>query len=504
MKKYLVGFDVGSSSVKAALVDAETRECVRSTFFPRVEMDTVSRQKGWAEQSPEVWWDNLVHACHRLLERAEVDRNEIEAIGVSYQMHGLVLVDKDQHVLRPAIIWSDSRAVGIGAEAFHKIGPEKCLEHLLNSPGNFTLSKLKWVYDNEPQVFDRVHKFMLPGDYVNMKLTGELNTTVSGLSEAILWDFRQNQLADFVLDHFGFDYSLVPDVVPTFGEQGLLSDEAARQLGLPSKIPVTYRAGDQPNNALSLNVTEPGEVAATGGTSGVVYAITDQLAYDHGSRVNSFAHVNHDLEQTRIGVLLCINGAGSQYSFMKNQVARDGTTYEDMERLISSVPISSEGLRVLPYGNGAERVLNNQEIGSHIINLQFNRHGRAHLYRAAIEGIAFSFNYGLEVLREMGIPLDLIRVGNDNLFQSEVFSNTVAMLSNCQIEVVGTSGAAGAALAAGYGTGLYSTLKEAVDKQRVVKRHFPDVNNGEYVRAYEIWKGDLEKLTSSNNQVTVK
>ncbi|MDW3192883.1 MAG: FGGY family carbohydrate kinase [Cytophagales bacterium] len=504
MRKYLLGFDVGSSSVKAALVDATTQESLRTTFFPRVEMDTVSRQKGWAEQSPEVWWDNLCHACHRLLDKADIDRNQIAAIGISYQMHGLVLVDKDKHVLRPAIIWSDSRAVKIGAEAFCKIGPEKCLEHLLNSPGNFTLSKLKWVCDNEPQVYDRIHKFMLPGDYINMKLTGEINTTVSGLSEAILWDFKENQLADFILDYFGIDYSLVPNVVPTFGEQGELCDEAARLLGLPSRIPVTYRAGDQPNNALSLNVTEPGEVAATGGTSGVVYAVTDQLAYDQGSRVNSFAHVNHDMDQTRIGVLLCINGAGSQYSFMKNQVARDGTTYEDMERLISSVPISSEGLRVLPYGNGAERVLHNQEIGSHIINLQFNRHGRAHLYRAAIEGIAFSFNYGLEVLRGMGIPLDMIRVGNDNLFQSEVFTNTVAMLSNCEIEVVGTSGAAGAALAAGFGKGLYPTLKHAVKKQQVVKRYLPDGDNSEYVRAYEIWKSDLEKLIHSNSQVVVK
>lgn len=504
MKKYLLGFDVGSSSVKAALVDAATRESIDSTFFPRVEMDTVSRQKGWAEQSPEIWWDNLCRACNCLLHKVDIDRNEIAAIGISYQMHGLVIVDKDQHVLRPAIIWSDSRAVGIGEEAFQKIGLDKCFEHLLNSPGNFTLSKLKWVYDNEPQVFERIHKFMLPGDYINMKLTGELNTTVSGLSEGILWDFKQNQLADFVLDYFGFDYSLVPEMVPTFGEQGVLRDEAARQLGLPAKIPVTYRAGDQPNNALSLNVTEPGEIAATGGTSGVVYAVTDQPVYDQGSRVNSFAHVNHDQDHMRIGVLLCINGAGSQYSFMKKQIARDGTSYEDMERLISSVPISSEGLRILPYGNGAERVLHNQQIGSHIINLQFNRHGRAHLYRAALEGIAFSFNYGLEVLREMGIPLDLIRVGNDNLFQSDVFSNTVAMLSDCEIEVVGTSGAAGAALAAGYGQGVFLTLKDAVKRQRVVKRYFPEANKGEYIRAYKIWKGDLEKLIGTNQKVIMK
>ena len=504
MRKYLLGFDIGSSSVKAALVDKETQTCLRSTFYPRIEMDVVSRQMGWAEQSPEVWWDNVCHASHRLLSKADIDLKEIEAIGLSYQMHGLVLVDKENHVLRPAIIWSDSRAVGIGEEAFQKIGGDKCLTHLLNSPGNFTLSKLKWVYDNEPRIFERIHKFMLPGDYINMKLTGELNTTVSGLSEAVLWDFKENQLANFVLDHFRFDASMVPELVPTFGEQGILTREAAQALGLPRRIPVTYRAGDQPNNALSLNVTEPGEIAATGGTSGVVYAVTDQLIYDDESKVNSFAHVNHEVTDPRIGVLLCINGAGSQYSFMKNQIARDGTTYEDMERLISSVPISSEGLRILPYGNGAERVLKNQEIGSHIINLQFNRHSRAHLFRAALEGIAFSFNYGLEVLKAMGLEIDLIRVGNDNLFQSEVFSNTMSMLSGCEIEVVDTTGAAGAALAAGYGHGVYATLKDAVKQQRIEKRYYPSAQNGEYIRAYELWKTDLEKLMGQENNVRVK
>lgn len=494
MGKYLLGFDIGSSSVKAALVDVDTQECLRQTFYPQVEMDVVSRHKGWAEQSPEVWWENLCHASNRLLDKVDINRSEIEAIGLSYQMHGLVLVDQDQHVLRPSIIWSDSRAVEIGESAFHGIGETKCLEHLLNSPGNFTLSKMRWVSDNEPELFARTKKFMLPGDYIAMKMTGEVTTTVGGLSEAILWDFKENKLADFILDHFGFDYSLVPDVVPTFSNQGKLTLEAAMMLGLRAGIPITYRGGDQPNNALSLNVTEPGEIAATGGTSGVVYAISDQLIYDNASRVNSFAHVNHTGDSPKIGVLLCINGAGSQYSFMRNQIARNGTTYEDMERIISSVPINSEGLRILPFGNGAERVLNNKEIGSHIINLQFNRHHRAHFYRAALEGIAFSFNYGLEILKDMGIKVDSIRVGNDNLFQSEVFSSTISMISQSEIEVIGTSGAVGAALAAGYGQGTYSSLKSALKRQPIIKRYEPNPDNGQHLRAYEVWKGDLEKF----------
>ena len=421
MSSYLLGFDVGSSSVKAALIDAETKETIRSTFYPRTEMDVISRQTGWAEQQPEVWWENLCYASQRLLSKLDVKASEIEAIGVSYQMHGLVLLDKDNHVARPAIIWSDSRGVEIGNRAFTDIGESKCMEHLLNSPGNFTLSKLKWVLDNEPELFERIKKFMLPGDYINMKMTGNINTTIPALSEAILWDFKNDKVAQFVLDYFGFDSSLVPEVVPTFGVHGKLTKEAAAMLGLVEGIPVSYRAGDQPNNAMALNVLRPGEIAATGGTSGVVYAVCEDPKYDKKSRVNGFAHVNHTTDDPRIGILLCINGAGSQYSWMKNQIARDDTSYEDMERMISTVPVNSEGLRIIPFGNGAERVLENKEMGSHVINLQFNRHKRAHFYRAALEGIAFSFIYGIEILKEMNIPINVIRVGNDNLISIRSF-----------------------------------------------------------------------------------
>ncbi len=490
---------MGSSSVKAALVDASTKEILRTTFYPRTEMDVISRQTGWAEQQPEVWWENLCFASQRLFSKLEIDPKDIISIGISYQMHGLVLVDKDNHVVRPAIIWSDSRGVEIGNKAFNDIGKKKCLEHLLNSPGNFTISKLKWVFDNEPELFARVKKFMLPGDYINMRMTGNINTTVSGLSEAILWDFKTNDVADFVLEYFGFDKSLVPDIVATFSEHGKLTREAAGMMGLIEGIPVTYRAGDQPNNAMSLNATKPGEIAATGGTSGVVYAVVNEPIHDELSRVNGFAHVNHTCDAPRIGILLCINGAGSQYSWMKNQIARDGTSYEDMERMISAVPVNSEGLRILPFGNGAERVLQNKELGSHVINLQFNRHKRAHFYRAALEGIAFSFVYGIEILKEMNIPISVIRVGDDNLFRSAVFASTVAALTDCKIEVIETSGAVGAARASGYGVQYYESLECSLSTEEIKKSYQANNLNGEYKRAYELWKSDLKKLIAEDN-----
>ena len=448
---YYLGYDIGSSSIKAALVDAESNKPIKVVQYPESEMDIISRRQGWAEQNPEVWWENIIQATRKLFTDLEAKyRDGVLGIGISYQMHGLVLVDKDQNVLRPSIIWCDSRAVEIGNELFEKLGPQKCLDHLLNSPGNFTASKLKWVKDNEPEIYNRIHKLMLPGDYIAMKFTGELNTTVCGLSEGMMWDFKENNPANFLFEEFGINESMIPEVKDVFSNQGELSTVIADLLGLPAGIPVGYRSGDQPNNAMSLGVLNAGEVAATGGTSGVVYGVVDQLSYDEDSRVNSFAHVNHCADNPKIGILLCINGAGIQYRWVKQQMANDGTSYVDMERMISSVPVNSEGLRIIPFGNGAERILENKDIGSHVMNLHFNRHNRAHFYRASLEGIAYSFIYGMEILSGMGMKVSRIKVGNDNLFQSTVFSTTIASLLQCEIDVVETTGAVGAAKAIGY------------------------------------------------------
>lgn len=491
---YLLGYDIGSSSIKAALVKAETGEVVELVQFPEVELDIMSKQVGWAEQHPEVWWESLCQATKLLLNKASINPKDIASIGIAYQMHGLVLVDKNQDVLRPSIIWCDSRAVEIGKEAFEAIGEEKCLSHYLNSPGNFTASKLKWVKDNEPAVFEEIHKIMLPGDYIAMKLTGEIRTTVSGLSEGVFWDFKKNSLAEDVLQHYGIDKNLIPDITETFEYQGVVTKVASKCTGLPSGIPVTYRAGDQPNNALSLGVFEPNEVAATGGTSGVVYGVVDKLQYDPASRVNGFAHVNHKANDPRLGLLLCINGAGIQYSWLKKQMAQANTTYVDMEHMIGAIPVGSDGLRVLPFGNGSERMFANQNLGAQVNNLQFNRHTRAHFYRAALEGIAFSFIYGFKVLKELGLNTSVIKVGNDNLFQSKVFSMTIANLLNCSIEVVKTTGAVGAAKASAIGAGIYRDLKEATKTVEVEHVYHPNNTNGVFKYAYQAWSGDLEKL----------
>jgi xylulokinase len=483
---YLLGFDLGSSSVKASLVDARTGACVATDFYPRAEMQIKSLKAGWAEQDPATWWLNLKAVTQSVMKLSAVQPQEIGAIGISYQMHGLVLVDESMQVLRDSIIWCDSRAVPFGEKAMKELGEEKCLSHLLNSPGNFTLAKLAWVKENEPELFKKVKYFMLPGDYIAMRMTGKACTTASGLSEGIAWDYQQEAPAAFLMDYFGFDSSLIPGLVPTFGMQGTLTAAVAEELGLAAGTPVTYRAGDQPNNALSLNVLNPGEVAATAGTSGVVYGVNADSNYDPQSRVNSFAHVNHQSDAKRVGVLLCINGTAILNTWIKNNVAPEGISYADMNELAAAVPVGSEGLTIIPFGNGAERVLGNAEPGCSVHGINFLQHSKAHLIRAAHEGIAFSFKYGMDIMNQMGIETKTIRAGHANLFLSPIFRQTLANITGATIELYNTDGSVGAARGAGIGAGIYKDAAEAFATLTKVAVVRPEPSEVEATReAYE-------------------
>jgi len=490
---YLLGFDIGSSSVKVSLIEGEKGTLVASSFFPKHEMKITAHKAGWAEQEPELWWKNLKLALAEVLSKSEVNPEKIESIGISYQMHGLVMVDKNLNVIRPSIIWCDSRAAVYGDEAFKQIGGQRCLTNLLNSPGNFTASKLKWVKENEPELFDQVYKIMLPGDYIAMKLTGQLQTTVSGLSEGIMWNFKENNLASLLFENYGFQHDIVPEIVPTFAVSGQLSEHIAKELKLSTKTKVSYRAGDQPNNALSLNVLNPGEIATTAGTSGVVYGVSNEIKYDPLSRVNTFAHVNHEAKDPRLGVLLCINGTGILNAWLKRMVG-ENISYEEMNTLASSVAIGSDGLTILPFGNGAERVLNNKNIGSKISGLNFNIHQKEHLLRAGQEGIVFSFKYGMEIMQSIGINASVIRAGKANMFLSPIFRNTLAGVSGATIELYNTDGSVGAARGAGIGSGYYKSDKEAFTSLKRLEVVEPDASKAtQYTEAYENWKDVLEK-----------
>jgi len=488
---YNLGLDIGSSSIKAALVEISSGKSLGVVQEPKEEMGMFAQKNGWAEQKPNDWWLHICNAIKNLKKQYNISRTQIKGIGISYQMHGLVLVDKNGKPLRKSIIWCDSRAVEIGNKAFTKIGEEKCAAQLLNSPANFTASKLKWVKENEPDIYNQAHKFMLPGDYIAFRFSNKINTTISGLSEGIFWDFKKDTIADFLLENYGIDKTLIPEIVDTFGIQSLVDEKGEKESGIAAGTPIYYRAGDQPNNALSLNVFNPGEVAATGGTSGVVYAVTDSLSAKESSRVNNFAHVNYQKKSaTRIGKLLCINGAGIQYRWLLNNLAVN--SYEEMNNLASEIPVGSDGVCLIPFGNGAERMLNNQEIGTRIVNLNLNNHHKGHMCRAALEGIAFSFFYGMEILKSDGIKASVIRAGNDNLFRSEIFANTVATLIQQEIEIYNTTGAIGAARAANLHKGDFESFAKTIMDNDHVMTFMPFKDQKPYLMAYNNWKKELD------------
>lgn len=480
----LLGIDIGTSSIKVCVVDSATGIVVASASYPETESKILSDRPEWAEQSPEMWWEHVQRAillCHK---QQKYNAKDIVSVGIAYQMHGLVMIDENRQNLRNSIIWCDSRAVQIGAQAFSDLGGDYVLGHLLNSPGNFTASKLSWVKQNEPEIFANVSKIMLPGDYIAMRLTGQLTTTISALSEGIFWDFKENQLSEPLLDYFGFDRSLIPEIKPVFSEHGRVETSIAASLGLKPGIPVTYKSGDQPNNALSLNVMEPGEVAATAGTSGVIYGVTDTLLSDKQSRVNTFAHINHETGNQRLGVLLCINGTGSMNRWIKNLTG--STDYQAMNASARTIPPGSNGLFLLPFGNGAERMLNNQMIGAELSGIDLNLHTQAHVLRAAQEGIAFAFRYGFDILKENGMSPSIIKAGSANLFLSDVFTQTFVNVTGVPVELHENDGSYGAAIGSGIGAGIYKSANDAVIGKKPIKVLEPDSSNIEDI--YQGWK----------------
>ena len=488
----LLGLDIGTSSIKASVVDAETQKVVASASYPEQEAEILVPQLGRAEQDPESWWESAQQAILKCHATNKYDPKEIISIGIAYQMHGLVLIDKNKKLLRNAIIWSDSRAVKIGEKAFYEIGEQRCLTHLLNSPGNFTAGKLAWVKANEPEIYDQTDQILLPGDFIAMKFTGEVTTSIPALSEGIFWDFKEDEISKDILNYYDFDKGLFPDVKPVFTEHGGLKQDIASRLSLKPNIPVAYKAGDQPNNALALNVLNPGEVAANAGTSGVIYGVKDQLSYDNKSRINNFAHVNYSAENKRIGTLLNINGTGIFNKWMR-ELLGEKVSYKAMNAMAKKIPPGAEGLSALPFGNGAERMFENKILGGHFLNLDFNIHSKSHLLRAVQEGIAFSFRYGLDIMRENGINPKVIKAGKSNLFLSEVFAQTFADVNNVEVEFYEGDGSYGAAVGGGIGIGVFKNTEEAAHNRKPIRRIQPNHSTA-CQRIYEEWKEALDRI----------
>ncbi|EAZ83166.1 xylulokinase [Algoriphagus machipongonensis] len=495
MRQLLLGLDIGSSSIKASLLDADSGKAICSKAFPEEEMEIQAPEAGWAEQNPETWWKYIKQASKYVLSKSSVKAGELKGIGIAYQMHGLVLVDKDQNVLRPSIIWCDSRAVGIGEKAFKEMGEDYCLPHLLNSPGNFTASKLRWVIENEPELAAKIHKIMLPGDYIAMKLTGEILTSETGLSEGIFWDFKENGVSQKVLDTYQISKEWLPKALPSYSLQGTVTKEASEATGIETGVPVSYRAGDQPNNAFSLEVLKPGELATTAGTSGTVYGVCDTPLYDPLSRVNTFVHVNHTVENPSYGVLLCINGTGILNSWIKKLMGAAKIGYDEMNNLGSSAPIGADGLSFIPFGNGAERIMQNKQVGAHMMGLDLLKHDKKHMIRAAQEGIVSALTFGFRIMQDMGMDLKTVKAGKANMFLSPIFRKTFVHMNKVVLELYDTDGAQGAARGAGIGIGLYKSESEAFEGLELLETVEPNENFFEqYEEVYSHWKSQLEKI----------
>lgn len=495
MRRLLIGYDIGSSSVKTTLLDADSGKVVASEGLPKVEMSIESPHKDWAEQDPMMWWKYVVETTQAVVKSASIQKGELKAIGISYQMHGLVVVDQSQEVIRPSIIWCDSRAVSIGNKAFEELGEDYCLPHLLNSPGNFTASKLKWVKENEPEVYRKIHKIMLPGDFIAMKLTGEILTSETGLSEGILWDFKSSGVSHKLLDHYGIAPSLLADVVPSFSHQGNVSSEVAQLLGIEAGVPITYRAGDQPNNAFSLNVLQAGEIATTAGTSGTVYGVSTEPVYDEKSRVNTFVHVNHSDSNPSYGVLLCVNGTGILNSWMKRLLSGRELSYEQMNNHAAEAPIGSEGLAFIPFGNGAERIMENKSVGAHMSGLNLLKHDHRHMLRAGQEGIVSSLTYGFNIMKSMGLTLETVKAGKANMFLSPLFREAFVNMNQVSLELYDTDGSQGAARGAGIGAGIYADTKEAFTGLEKISALDPEATLvSQYQDVYHNWEGYLNKV----------
>ncbi len=489
--KYLAGFDSGTSSIKGTLIEAKTGKVVAECTSPKKELAVLSPHPSWAEQDPAEWWKHFCIVARTLLKK--VKPADVAGIGISYQMHGLVLVDEAMKPVRPSIIWCDGRTQAIGAAAARKLGPA-LLKRALNYPGDFTASKIAWVRKHEPKVYAKAHKAMLPGDYLAARLTGTICTTPSGLSEGILWDFKKQGLLEPVLKHYGIKRSLLADVRPTFAIQGTVSAAGAKATGFAPGTPVSYRGGDQPNNALSLGVMKPGEVAATAGTSGVVYAVTDKAIPDKQSRVNVFVHVTNAPGRMRNGVLGCVSGTGALYRWLRDLTGGD---YDKMNKLAASVAPGADGLVIVPYGNGPERVQCGRNTGMSMHYADLNRHGPAHVMRAAQEGIVLAFKQCTEVMAGMGVTVRKVRAGRANMFLSDLFGKMFASVVGAKVELMSTDGSQGAARGAGIGAGVYRKPDDAFVGLRPVKTISPDPKlKKTYTALYPKWAETVKTTLS--------
>lgn len=449
-----LGIDVGTSSVKVSIVGEDGVILASATAPASSERAINSPNPNWAEQNPEDWWEDAQQAILNLPLEA---RLQVEAIGIAYQMHGLVLVDSQFQPVRPSIIWCDGRNIQESQILAESLGLDALENRLLNKPGTLTLAKLAWVAEHEPETLAKAHTFGLPGDFIAYKLTGEWSTTKSGYSEMVGWDFGASIPFEEGFRKAGWKLPL-PEARPNLEEGAPIQKVIAEKLGLPPSARVTYRAGDQPNNAFGLGVLQQGETAISAGTSGVLYGIGDSSPGLHEG-INRFLHVN-----SQIGVLMCLNGVGSALAFARRTWFQN-QSYEALSELASQA--NPENCPYFfPFGNGAERILSERAF-SGFTELDFNRHNLPELARSVFEGIAFAYRLGSEKMEKAGCLSKVVNGTESGLLKSSFFAQLLA--NELQVELILSEGDGSTAAARGAALGI----KKILPKPAPLKRYLP-------------------------------
>jgi xylulokinase len=451
---YWMGVDVGTGGTRALLIDAGGRE-IAAVTAPHEDMRM--EQPLWAEQRPEDWAQAAVGAIRGVLAKAGAKGDDVRGVGLSGQMHGLVILDRENAVIRPALIWCDQRSQPQVDFINEKLGKDKVLEYTANPVlTGFTLPKLLWVRDHEPRHFERIRKMLLPKDYVRFGLTGEFASEVSDASGTAVFDVVRRRWSFEMIDGLGLDRSILPACNESSEISGVISAQAAALTGLKAGTPVVGGGGDQAASAVGNGIVEPGVVSCTLGTSGVVFAHMEKVAYDPQGRVHTFCHAVRD----KWHVMGVTQGAGLSLQWLRNQLA-PGATYDALTAEAATAPAGSQGLFWLPYLMGERTPHLDPQARGGWIGLTA-KHTRGDLIRAVIEGVSYSQKDCLDVIEPLGVAISSVRAsggGARSLFWrqilADVFGKRVARLETQE------GSAYGAALLAMVGTGEYASVPEA-------------------------------------------
>ena len=478
-----LGIDVGTGGSRALLVD--DRGAVRAGYTaPHEEMHM--ERPLWAEQRPENWWDAVVAAIRGVLTKAAVSGADVQGVGLSGQMHGLVILDSACQVIRPSLIWCDQRSQAQVDFVNATVGRDKVLEYTANPVlTGFTLPKLLWVRDNEPANFDRVKKMLLPKDYVRFKLTGEFASEVSDASGTSVFDVVKRRWSWEMMDALALDRAILPACYESSDITGKITAEVAALTGLKAGTPVVGGGGDQASSAVGNGIVEEGIVSCTLGTSGVVFAHMEKVAYDPAGRVHTFCHAVRD----KWHVMGVTQGAGLSLQWFRNQLA-PGTDYDTLTAEAAQSPAGAQGLFWLPYLMGERTPHLDATIRGGWIGLTA-KHKRADLIRAIIEGVSYSQRDCLNIIEGLGVAVNSVRASGGGA-QSAFWRRLLAAILHKRVVTLETQegSAYGAALLALAGTGAYGSVPEVCRAAvRETDSQSPDIADARfYERGHKIYQ----------------